>query len=202
MKSKILIKRNINIGKNKVAGLNISVNAIVVFVLGFAMLGVGIAFINMIREELIGSVGDVVPTEELDNPATAQNPVTIPREISVPANGDTRQMIGFYNTMTSIAEDATVGISDCVGTGGLDNLNQAPDHEGGYAVPGIDSPITDVDPTEGTGFSVVINAPYGAETGTYICTLIVYDSNEGNLDPTAGGLDIYESESFYLEVTP
>ncbi|MFW6449804.1 MAG: hypothetical protein ACOCZ6_02010 [Nanoarchaeota archaeon] len=204
MKSKVLIKRDIKISKNKVAGLNISVNAIVVFVLAFAMLGVGIAFINMIREELLGSVGDIVPTEELDNPATSQTPVTVSSDIKVPANGDTRETIGFYNTETSEATDATVGISDCVGTGGLSNLEEDADSENDNSVPGVDSPITTVDPTDGTGFSVVINAPEGAETGTYICTMSIFDSNDGQRTATTSGIEEYEyeTETFYLEVTP
>lgn len=186
MKKRVLINRDVKIGKNKVAGLNISVNAIVVFVLAFAMLGVGITFINMIREEMIGGLGDIVPEEELENPATAQTPLTIDSEITVGQNDEERIDVGFYNTLASTQEDVDLEIVECVAGGGdTEDMDDAD-------LPEIHSPSATVEGGESTAFSAVIEPEDGPPLGTYLCTIELQDD----------GGDTLESESFYFELAP
>src|SRR3989344_475292 len=80
--------------------LSLSVNAIVVFVLAFAMLGVGLFVTNLLRE----SIGDVVPTviqpDQIGTPPDTLTPVvfsTSGDKITLEYAKDARLRMGIYN---------------------------------------------------------------------------------------------------------
>ncbi len=182
--------------KSRRAALNLSVNAIVVFVLAFAMLGVGIAFVNIIRENIIGVAGDIIDVEDLDRPPSADEPLTVSNRISISSNEGTEEAVGFYNRANHEVTNVQIGISDCASTGGGEIGNNDE-----Y----VDSPIevsslpTNVERGEGEGFLIYIDPVDDWAGGeTYICTMVAYSSND---DPwSANPDDIYEQESFYLDV--
>ncbi len=178
------------IRRYKKAALNLSVNAIVVFVLAFAMLGVGIAFVNVIRENILGTGADIIDVGELERPPSADRPLTVPDEINLPMTDGTDEKVGFYNRRDVTAENAVIGITECTGTGGLDDID--PD-----SLPDVSSLPVDLERGERTGFLIYVGRPNiggGGEfdIGTYICQMAALNAEDDN--------EIYETKSFYLRI--
>jgi hypothetical protein len=61
----------------KKGSLELSVNAIVVFIIAFAMLGVGLFFINKLRGTIDIDTTKFLPANTMSNPPTSDNPLTI-----------------------------------------------------------------------------------------------------------------------------
>jgi len=166
------------------ASLNLSVNAIVVFVLAFALLSVGLFFTNLVRDRIAEGALAAIDLNELKNPPTADNPITIPSTVIIKRGKQKSDLeIGFYNTANTAAKNATLNISKC-----LDSTRTVQDSD---KIPLIASNIQDVEGSDGTGFAVIITERK-LDQGTYICTLDVIDFD----NPTT----VYDSKSFRLEV--
>jgi len=181
---------------SKKASLNLSVNAIVVFVLAFAMLGVGLYVTNLIRESVGGGVMEVVNLQDLKNPPSAEDPITISREVTLKKGKEIKLDIGYYNKNGQMAEGAQLGISECIDpmgssvpfTGDLNNDLLL-----------VVSPRSNVGASEGKGFKIrIVDNDNGLVTGTYVCTMFAYSqditSGWGSFD------DPYESKQFFLNV--
>ncbi len=167
----------------KKASLNLSVNAIVVFVLAFALLSVGLFFTNLIKDRIASGTLKAVNLNELKNPPTADIPITVPNVVNIKRGKQNSELeIGFYNRGNTVAASATLNISKCI--------NSTKAVMPGNKIPLIASDIIDVDSTTGVGFPVILTERK-LEQGTYICTLDVVNSDTGEL---------YESKSFRLVV--
>ena len=177
MKSKILIKRNINIGKNKVAGLNISVNAIVVFVLAFAMLGVGVAFINMIREQIM-ETGDLIDADDLQNPPSRDNPFTVPQRLTMSVSDTHEIQVGVFNNQAGTMEDTKVHLEDDTG-GGSEALCLGTGNAGNGLFRVV-APSRTIEVGERAGYAVSISAEDDVVANErYICTMVArHDAGE------------------------
>ncbi|MBN2458494.1 hypothetical protein JXB31_05175 [Candidatus Woesearchaeota archaeon] len=177
----------------KKASLSLSVNAIVVFVLAFAMLGVGLFFTNMLREKISGA-GDIMDPEDLQVKPTSDRPLTIPTQVDVKKNKDKTISIGYFNRNNEGAIDAKIGILDCLDTDGLSTDPNTPE---------IVSTAQDVSASELAVYNVIIKGT-NLDTGTYVCTIAAYYGSDNINDPT--NLDrndkgqVYESQEFFLNV--
>lgn len=178
--------------KQKKAALNLSVEAIIIFVLAFAMLGVGIFVTEQLRD--IGTEGLATGREilgQIGESPTADKPIVgIKREgLSLPAKDKEKITIGYYNSGRTTATGATVIIDECKSSTTGATLSYAIDGE--YPVSAVAS-SEDVAPSTETGFLATVKNNKLESGETYICKLkIVMDS-----DPTIE----YESLTFFLNV--
>src|SRR3989338_7088467 len=94
-----MIKRGVIImrRKHKKGDLSLSVNAIVVFVLAFSMLGVGLFVVNLIKEKVSAGVERAGNLDDLKILPTSDNPLIVDEEIKVKNKKLTKLDIGFYN---------------------------------------------------------------------------------------------------------
>lgn len=100
----------------KKAALNLSVEAIIIFVLAFAMLGVGLFITDLLREGAGSGIQKALATlDDLEEKPTAQKPITgITKDgIDIQANKKSVTAIGFYNKDRQPATEATVIIDYC-----------------------------------------------------------------------------------------
>jgi hypothetical protein len=166
----------------KKGSLDLSVNSIIVFVLAFAMLGVGLYFTNMIKDRIAGGTIKVLDLNDLKNPPDASNTITVPNDVTIKRNKPLNLDIGFYNKANTQAEMATIGIKGCLD----DQQNNVT-----LNVPTISSPSENVDSTSGKGFKVILTEK-GLNQGTYICTMYVYKAGDKNT--------VYDTKQFFLTV--
>jgi hypothetical protein len=187
---------------NKKGALSLSVNAIIVFVLAFAMLGVGLTVTNLLSEKVTGGIANL-PTDELviQQPSST-DPITLPQNIDLKRNGQEKLQFGFYNKNPTSALYATVGIVECKfssdgETGSVEALS----------LPLVLSTSQDIEASEAAGYLIAIQ-DQGLTAGTYVCTLVIYDGSgeiytdainayeNRNADPTP----IYGQEQFFLNI--
>ena len=184
----------------KKGAMNLSVEAIIVFVLAFAMLGVGIFVTNQLRD--IGQTGvdtskDILASiEELP---TAEKPIVgIKKDgLDLKANKPLDFEIGYYNKDRGTQESAMIVIDNCKSS--FDGTIFSLDADGDYPVTVVSS-TEDVDSSESVGFllSVRNNGLVGGET--YICKLLVMpDPAEAVTNPPDNG-EYYYRETFFLNV--
>jgi hypothetical protein len=84
--------------KNKRGSLEISINAIVILVMAMVVLGLGLGFIRGLFTKGSDNLGIVLDNAALDNPASADKPITIDQTIKIRAGGSGNIRIGYYNT--------------------------------------------------------------------------------------------------------
>lgn len=173
------------------ASLSLSVNAIVVFVLAFALLSVGLFFTNLVKDRIAEGALRAVDLNELKNPPSSDNPITIPSQVDIKRGKERRDLqIGFYNKANVIAQQATLRISKCVDS---DRNQVEPD-----SIPKLAAVSIDVDSNSGVGFPVILKEQK-LDQGTYICTLEVYSETMTD-SQTPPNLLVFESKSFILVV--
>ncbi|MBT4824961.1 hypothetical protein HN695_01780 [Candidatus Woesearchaeota archaeon] len=187
---------------SKKASLNLSVNAIVVFVLAFSMLGVGLFVTNLIKENVAQGIKSLDVTE-LDNPASAEEPITIPKEVQLKKGKERLLKVGYYNVLQYEVENVKLALSECLGQDGTvqlfyDDATTDPFY--------IMATTEDVGSSEGTGYEIKLmdktkELDLGEEfpTGTYVCKIVAHDplitSGDGSLDSP------YESKQFFITLT-
>lgn len=178
---------------SKKAALNLSVEAIIVFVLAFAMLGVGLFVTDQLK--IIGDEG--VKTSQnilasIEESPTAEKPITGIKKagISLPANDQLELSIGFYNADKDSAAEATIIVDDCKSSSTGTTSSYADNEE--YPVIVVAS-SEDVAPSTETGFLVVMNNNNLESGETYICKLKVVKESA----PTE---KVYETLTFFLNV--
>lgn len=99
----------------KKGSLQLSVNAIVVFVLAFAMLSVGFFLVNMIRGQLNDTVPQVFKLDNFQVQPDAQNPLVFtPNEIRADANGEVTMGVAFFNKLSNQLTNARFDIIECL----------------------------------------------------------------------------------------
>ncbi len=199
---------------NKRASLELSVNAIVIFVLAFSMLGVGLYVTNLIRENVGSGITSVVNIQDLKSPPSAEDPITISREVTLKKGKEIKLDIGYYNKETQQAKNAKIGISQCISPTGVDITFEK--QEGAESVNPVlvVSPTASVGASEGKGYKLKLVDNSGNVdddekkliTGSYVCTMVVYDAVGGTYPdgwgefPTEGNSNAYEEKQFFLNV--
>ena len=177
---------------SKKAALNLSVEAIIIFVLAFAMLGVGIFVTEQLRE--IGTKGiekSETILEAIGETPTAENPIVgITQEFSLPVKKQTSLNLGYYNNMAQTAEEVTVVINECKSSNTKVTYSYANDGTYPVDVTAV-SEKTDVQPGESVGI-LIYAKNNGLVSGTYVCKLDVIKESA----PTF----VYESLPFFMNV--
>ena len=176
---------------SKKAALNLSVEAIIIFVLAFAMLGVGIFVTDQLRE--IGAAG-IEKSEDIlgaigETPTADKTIVGISEQgIDLPYNDQTQLKIGYYNKGRSTAEKVIILIDECISTSTEITSSYASD--GAYPVKVVSAPVN-VEPSSEKGLkATMLNT--NLESGeTYLCTLKIVNK----IDNTE-----YESEIYFVNV--
>ncbi len=185
---------------NKRAALSLSVNAIIIFVLAFAMLGVGIFVTNELRGAATGGLkkaSELIESIE-EEPSSADPLVGIGKELDISAKGTQPLGIKLYNKNRIPYADAIVVLDDCKGTS--TDLNTY-----SYAATGT-YPVTVVSATVTIEASTFESIPLTIQNEdllsgeTYICKLKVISETEV-VDGEDGSLSApYFSQSFFLNV--
>lgn len=176
----------------KKAALNLSVEAIIVFVLAFAMLGVGIFVTDQLRE--IGTAG--VETSQdilarIEESPTADKPIVGIKKsgLNLPPKELLQLSLGYYNSGRSTAEDAIVVIDECKSSSTEAVSSYENDGEYPVKVVGL---ATDVSPSTAIGFELALTNNNLVSGETYICRLKIVNEE----DPTIE----YETMTFFLNV--
>ena len=188
----------------KKAALSLSVNAIIVFVLAFAMLGVGLTVTSLLSEKVTSGIGNL-PTDELviQQPSST-DPITLPNNVDLKRKGEEKIQFAYYNKGQATAYAATIGIATCKysGTEGQSSLTE-------LELPLVLSSAQDVPASESVGYLAAIQDSYGLSAGTYVCTLIIYngDASTGYATASSAYLDrinnadaVYEQQQFFLNI--
>jgi hypothetical protein len=177
---------------NKKGALNLSVEAIIIFVLAFAMLGVGIFVTDQLREIGISGIEtsqDVLAS--IEESPTADKPIVGIKKagVNLPANDNYELSLGYYNGDSQPATDATIAVDECKSssTGEMYSLATL----GEYPVNVVASTET-VAPSTSSGFLVIMKNNGLTSGETYICKMKVVQ--EGVAD------NVYESLTFFLNV--
>ena len=162
----------------KKGALNLTVEAIIIFVLAFAMLGVGI----FITDQLKANGGECIIQargilEQIGETPTADKPlVGITKEgIDLPYKEEIDLYIGYYNSEPTTAEEATVLIDDCksITTGVLLSY----ENNGKYPVQVVGS-TENVGPCETAGLIATLTNNNLESGEKYICKLKIVKESE------------------------
>lgn len=177
---------------NKKAALNLSVEAIIIFVLAFAMLGVGIFVTDQLRE--IGAKGiaksqDIL--ESIGETPTADKPIVgiSKAGLDLPYKEQSQLEIGFYNSGRSTAEDAVLLIDECISSS--TETTSSYENDGEYPVKVVGAPV-DVEPSSAEGLIATMKNTNLESGETYICKLKIVNKD----DPTIE----YEAVTFFLNI--
>jgi len=85
--------------KNKKADLSLSINAIVILILAITMLGLGLTFMRGLFKQATAKVESAVSGQELTNPPTTDNVMTItPGSVTLRTKDVETGLIAFMNT--------------------------------------------------------------------------------------------------------
>ncbi len=176
----------------KKAALNLSVEAIIIFVLAFAMLGVGIFVTQQLQDistEGISTSRDILASIE-ESPSAEKPIVGIKKSgLNLPANDQLEIALGYYNSLRSTAEEAIPLIDECKSSTTSTVSSYALDGEYPVAVVGLSE---NVSPSTETGFQIVVKNNALVSGETYICKLKIVKES----DPAT----VYESLTFFLNI--
>ena len=176
---------------DKKAALNLSVQAIVILVIAFVVLGLALTltrYIFGVAQEKAGSAIDII---ELESKPTSDNPITIPKKVII-AKGDSKELdIGVYNIKDTPYTSATLGISRCIRTviaEGQEKDVKAED------LPSLVTVEQTIESSESAAYRAYLTENDKLSAGNYICIISVSDSTGTNTEP-------YDTEQFSLIVT-
>ena len=177
---------------HKKAALNLSVEAIIVFVLAFAMLGVGIFVTDQLKvigeqgirtsEDILGRIGET-PTADKPLVGISQSGLDLPYKDQLQLS------LGFYNSGRSTAEDAIFLIDECISSSTETTSSYANDGE--YPVKVVSSP-TDVEASSAKGLIATLKNTNLVSGETYICTIKLVNKGDTTIE--------YESLTFFLNI--
>ncbi|MFA6888157.1 MAG: hypothetical protein WC254_01550 [Candidatus Woesearchaeota archaeon] len=178
---------------HKKGALNLSVEAIIIFVLAFAMLGVGIFITDQVREMGTGGLSkanEILASIE-ENPSADKPIVGISSksDFTLPAKDQMVFAIKYYNSGRQVQTEATVLIDGCISSSTKETISY--ESSGEYPVSVVTAPV-DVEPSSEAEFPMIVEN-VGLTTGEkYICKLEIVQSS----DPA----NVYESLNFLLTV--
>lgn len=187
----------------KKGDLALSVNAIVIVVISFVVLGLALTLTRTIFRFAGERAESVIPLTELEAKPTPENPITISDTVAIIKGGTLTLSVGYYNKNDYPAEQAKFTIVEC-----QNEISRTLDK--GDEQPVIISPVQKVPQSEARGFKLILSAKDRPklQSGQYICTVAVH---KGTLDiqdikdklPNAGKNDnpVYDSKQFFLKVT-
>jgi len=174
------------------ASLNLSVNAIIIFVLAFVMLGVGMYVTNQLRstsESGLNKAKAIIDAIEED-PSSDKPLVGVGKELDIKAKKELLTGIKFYNKDRDPMNNSIVVIDSCKDTTTGEVL--ADDGTGSSYPVTVVSQSVSIEPSsfEGIPFVVTNNLLIGGQT--YICKIHLVDDD--------GLGSVRHSHSFFLNV--
>lgn len=90
---------------SKKGSLSLSMEAIVILILAITLLGLGLSFMRGLFKQIGGKVAEAVSANELVNPPTVDNPITVaPSEMTLRQGEDGKLVEAFLNVLTGDAE--------------------------------------------------------------------------------------------------
>jgi len=110
-------------------------------------------------------------------PATEENPLSAPTEISIGLNEneEVKEKVNFLNMYHETKYNVVIDISKCIGTGNLSDLNEE-------QLPEVKSQKKNLEPDESNLFYIELEPSEKMKKGIYICTMVAYqDINEEEL---------------------
>jgi len=171
--------------KNKKGDLSLSVNAIVIMVIAFVVLGLALTFTKIIFKGGTEQLERAIGVPKFEQEATSSNPITIGDKVNLGVGKESELTFQYYNKQSSSATNVVMEILDCKSSKDGTAVS-------GAALPTLISSIaTSVGPSEVFEFKTVLNANE-IQAGLYICTIAAVDS--------VTTTDIYESKTFFLNV--
>jgi hypothetical protein len=196
----------------KRGSLELSVNAIVIFIIAFAMLGVGLFFINKVRNTVDIDPGSFIPANQMKNPPSSEDPLTIDSEVKM-KNGDKKKItLGFYPKTNPPTTGIGFYISECVNSANNQRIFRdlatdintitcepaevcvLPESVTAWSLP-IFTPTSSINlkQGEGVGLPKILNGMNALVPNTdYVCTMIAYDSTATE--------KVIASKTFYLSI--
>lgn len=174
-------------GPFKRASLNLSVDAIVIFVLAFSMMGVGLFITKLLREKSTPLLEEAFDISLLEKQPTSQDPISIQNELTLKKGKDSTVLIGFYNVGTQSVANVVPLISNCVDEeGALVTKDQLPVF---FALPQT------VDGSKAVAYKAILKEKKGTNLAArkYICLV------EINLQ-TSPVTPAYASKQVYLNL--
>lgn len=175
----------------KKGSLALSINAIVVIVIAFVVLGLALGLTRNIFSGTEPIITDAFDSTQLDSQPTADNPITIKDTISIGRQKSSTMSIGFYNSGQNTAIGASFDMVGCLETGGTAVSSN---------LPTIASPKEDIGPSDSRGYKIILTEQ-GMPAGTYICTIGVKCSDDDCSSVASWTKDnYYETKQFFLTV--
>jgi hypothetical protein len=177
---------------DKKAALNLSVQAIVVIVIAFVVLGLALTLTRTVFKLGQSKVGEAIDVVDLDIKPTPENTLTV-EKIIISRNDQKELKIGFYNRLPQQIMDATLEVTTCQDSSG--NIVTAPT-DGSWAIPAISTIAQNVDASESAGYKALF-AERGMTAGNYICELALKGKTGTDTDAVKK-----DSKQFFLTVNP
>lgn len=195
----------------KKGALELSVNSIVIMVIAFVVLGLILTFTRTIFKFGTEKTTGIFEATSLEKEPDSQNPITLSDTVSIKAKGKKTLNIGYYNKNSFSALNAKFGIHNCQNDEGKTIEDIA--NEKGTDILKLMPSITSASQTVGTatamGYKIIITEK-GLTSGTYICTVVVYNGDIN--DPTDTGdignylndrteeTNVYETKQIFLQI--
>ncbi len=190
----------------KKGDLALSVNAIVIVVISFVVLGLALTLTRSIFKFAGERAESVIPLTELEAKPTPDNPISISDSVSITKGGKQTLSIGYYNKNDYTAEAAMFSIAMCQDELGSSVLLSDQ--------PTLTSPAQTVKPSEQGGYKVILIEKGKLQSAVYICTVAVHNSDTASggtkdIDTIRNKLSkqrnkdnpVYETKQFFLKVT-
>jgi len=103
------------------ASLSLSMNAIVILILAITLLGLGLSFMRGLFKSMEAKVNVAVSSQELINPPTSDNPITVaPSSISLRGGDDGSITVAFLNNLHNVVNCSLSVCRSGVGTTACD----------------------------------------------------------------------------------
>jgi len=134
----------------KKGSLNLSIQAIVILVMAMAILGLGLGFIRTLIGQGQDQFTTAIDNAQLENPASAAQPITVDRSIEVKSGKKSPLRVGFFNT--EYTGPFTPSISGCNKFASTDTIQQ------------------DVDTGKATGYEILVSTT-GSVGTEQVCTI-------------------------------
>ncbi|MEA3430382.1 MAG: hypothetical protein U9R08_03860 [Nanoarchaeota archaeon] len=179
----------------KRGSLNLSVNAIVVMVIAFVVMGLALTFTQIIFKGGREKLEEAISVPEFGREATAENPITIPDTVNIQVGKSDKLKFQYYNKMSDSATNVTMAIVSCQNSETGASLNEfvmsgdTPTDK--RELPTMVSPIAiNVGPSQVYEFKTVLSANK-APAALYICTLVAGSINSG---------EVFETKTVFLNI--
>lgn len=174
-------------GPFKRASLNLSVDAIVIFVLAFSMMGVGLFITKLLRDKSTPLLDEAFDISLLEKMPTSQEPITVQNELTLKKGKQATVPIGFYNKGISELPNVKPKLIVCVSDAGTEVTT---------GLPIIHALPQKVEGSKAVAYKAILKEAEGVNlpAGKYICNLAMVET-------MATGTDLqHESKQIYLNL--